>query len=47
MEEERRFRCLRCGLEFTAVHKKGGELVERVCPQCRSNSIRPIKDAQE
>jgi len=46
MEEERRFQCLRCGLEFTAVHRKDGEPVERVCPRCRSNSIRPAKEAK-
>ena len=43
MQEERRFRCMRCGHEFTAVHTKNGELVERTCPRCRSNSIRPLK----
>ncbi len=43
MEELATFRCLRCGHEFSAVHSKDGELVERTCPRCRSNSIRPIK----
>jgi DNA-directed RNA polymerase subunit RPC12/RpoP len=47
MEEHRRFRCLRCGHEFTAVHSKDGALVERTCPKCRSNSIRPLKEAAE
>ena len=42
MEETRRFRCLRCGHEFTAVDTKDGEAVERTCPRCRSNSVRPI-----
>jgi DNA-directed RNA polymerase subunit RPC12/RpoP len=47
MEEERRFRCMRCGHEFTALHRKDGELVERTCPRCRSNSIRPLKESQQ
>jgi DNA-directed RNA polymerase subunit RPC12/RpoP len=42
MEETRRFRCLHCGNEFTAVDTKDGEAVERTCPRCRSNSVRPI-----
>ncbi|MCK4304802.1 MAG: zinc ribbon domain-containing protein [Candidatus Eisenbacteria sp.] len=48
MEIQREFRCMRCGHEFTAVHTKDGELVERTCPKCRSNSIRELKEnAQE
>jgi DNA-directed RNA polymerase subunit RPC12/RpoP len=47
MEEERRFRCMRCGHEFTALHRKNGELVERTCPRCRSNSIRPLKESEQ
>ncbi len=43
MEVKREFRCMRCGNEFTAVDTKDGELVERMCPKCRSNSIRPAK----
>jgi len=46
MEETRRFRCMRCGHEYRGVDKKDGELVERSCPRCRSNSIRPIKEAR-
>jgi len=47
MEEERRFRCMRCGHEFTALHRKDGELVERTCPRCRSNSIRLLKESEQ
>ncbi len=45
MEEMREFRCMRCGHEFRAAHRKDGALVERTCPQCRSNSIRLKKEA--
>ena len=44
MEVQRKFRCMRCGNEFTATHTKDGELVERTCPKCRSNSIRMVKE---
>lgn len=47
MEERCDFRCLRCGHEFNAIHRKDGQLVERTCPQCRSNSIRMIKHSGE
>ena len=47
MEVQRKFRCLRCGHEFTATHTKDGELVERTCPKCRSNSIRMVKEQAE
>ncbi len=47
MEVQRQFRCMRCGNEFTALHTKDGELVERTCPQCRSNSIRLLKDDKD
>jgi predicted Zn-ribbon and HTH transcriptional regulator len=35
---------MRCGHEFTAIHTKDGEPVERTCPKCRSNSIRMLKE---
>ncbi len=44
MEVQREFRCMRCGHEFTALHTKNGQLVERVCPKCRSNSIRKVPE---
>jgi DNA-directed RNA polymerase subunit RPC12/RpoP len=47
MEEQSRFRCLRCGHEYTATDAKDGALVERTCPKCRSNSIRPLKETAE
>lgn len=44
MEEKVQFRCMRCGHEFVAVHRKDGDLVERICPKCRSNSIRRVPE---
>ncbi len=44
MEIARKFRCMRCTNEFAAADTKDGEMVERTCPKCRSNSIRPIKE---
>ncbi len=35
---------MRCGHEYEGTYKKDGELVERVCPKCRSNSIRVVKE---
>ena len=42
MAEEAQFQCLRCGNEFTDAYSTG-QVVERVCPKCRSNSVRRIK----
>ena len=36
------FKCLRCGHEFKAPYDKKVP-VERACPKCNSNSVRPIK----
>ena len=36
-----KMKCLRCGHEFEAVHDLD---VERVCPRCRSNSVRVVKE---
>jgi len=39
--EDYLFRCMRCGHEFTGPYdKKAPE--ERMCSECKSNSIRPI-----
>jgi predicted Zn-ribbon and HTH transcriptional regulator len=35
------FACMRCGNRWTVNY---GVNVERICPQCRSNSIRWLKD---
>jgi DNA-directed RNA polymerase subunit RPC12/RpoP len=39
-EEQSRFKCLRCGHEYVALFRKD---LERVCPQCRSNSVRRLR----
>ncbi len=44
MEITRKFRCMRCTNEFVAPDTKDGEMVERTCPKCRSNSVRPVKE---
>jgi len=35
------FRCLRCGYEYQGEYDRNRP-VERECPKCGSNSIRPI-----
>jgi len=35
------FKCLRCGHEFRGVYDTD---VERMCPKCRSNSVRRVKE---
>ncbi len=41
MGEQVTFKCLRCGHEFRGVYDTD---VERMCPQCRSNSVRRVKE---
>ncbi|HEX9075730.1 MAG TPA: hypothetical protein VF932_08105 [Anaerolineae bacterium] len=41
MAEQVTFKCLRCGHEFRGILDPD---VERMCPKCRSNSIRRIKE---
>ena len=45
MEEQ--LKCLHCGFEYkiTTDAKKG--LQERVCPKCKSNSVRRLPDRKE
>ncbi len=40
--EDTPFKCLRCGHEFKAPYDKKVP-VERACPKCNSNSVRPLK----
>ncbi len=44
MAEQVTFKCLRCGNEYRGVLDTD---VERMCPRCRSNSVRRIKDKAE
>jgi DNA-directed RNA polymerase subunit RPC12/RpoP len=39
---EVKFKCLRCGHEYLENSDPALEPVERACPKCRSNSIRPL-----
>lgn len=41
MGEQVTFKCLRCGHEFRGVYDTD---VERMCPKCRSNSVRRVKE---
>ncbi len=41
MAEEIKYKCLRCGNEYTAPYSK--EPKERTCPRCKSNSVRQMK----
>ena len=41
MTEQVTFKCLRCGHEFRGVYDTD---VERMCPKCRSNSVRRVKE---
>lgn len=40
------FRCMACRHQYQEKVEKG-EDQERSCPKCRSNSIRPLKKAEE
>jgi len=44
MPEQVTFKCLRCDNEFRGIYDKD---VERMCPKCRSNSVRRIKEKSE
>lgn len=41
MPDQVTFKCLRCGNEFRGIYDTD---MERMCPQCRSNSVRRVKD---
>lgn len=41
MGDQVTFKCLRCGHEFQGVLDTD---TERMCPKCRSNSVRRVKD---
>jgi Zn finger protein HypA/HybF involved in hydrogenase expression len=44
MKEKKTFECLRCEHHF-AVDYDPKEIVERACPKCGSNSVRPATAA--
>ena len=37
------YKCLRCGAEYEEFFDPRAPLVERTCPECRSNSVRRLK----
>jgi DNA-directed RNA polymerase subunit RPC12/RpoP len=39
---EESFKCLRCGYEYSMPESTKQEVRERVCPRCKSNSVRKI-----
>lgn len=41
MAEQENLKCLRCGHEFRGVYDTD---IERMCPKCRSNSVRRVKE---
>lgn len=41
---ETRFKCLKCGHEYTGMFDPGN-VTERTCPKCRSNSVRRLPAA--
>jgi predicted nucleic acid-binding Zn-ribbon protein len=41
MAEQVTFKCMRCGHEFRGMLDTD---IERMCPKCRSNSIRRVKE---
>ena len=41
MPDQVTFKCLRCGNEFRGIYDTD---VERICPKCRSNSVRRVKE---
>ena len=44
MPEQAAFKCLRCGNEWRGEYDV--ESIERMCPKCRSNSVRRMKDKE-
>jgi len=39
---EELLKCLRCGHEYTMTSVDQEEVKERVCPKCKSNSVRRL-----
>ena len=47
MEKAWMWKCMRCDHEYEESYDPKATLIERSCPRCRSNSVRPLhaKDA--
>jgi len=39
---EQSLKCLHCGHEYTMPVNPKREVLERVCPKCKSNSVRKL-----
>jgi len=44
MAKQVRFKCLRCGYEYSLPQSEPSEPQERTCPRCRSNSVRLVEE---
>ncbi len=44
MAKQAKLKCLRCGYEYMSPPSEHPELEERTCSQCRSNSVRLLRD---
>ncbi len=47
MAKEAKFKCMHCGNEWPVPSGVKPEADERVCPKCRSNSVRYLKGENE
>ncbi len=47
MTETANFKCLRCGHQYTRPYDPETGPQERMCPKCRSNSVRRLKKAKQ
>jgi DNA-directed RNA polymerase subunit RPC12/RpoP len=43
VEEPWVWKCMRCGHDYEESYDSKGTQIERSCPQCRSNSVRPLE----
>jgi Zn finger protein HypA/HybF involved in hydrogenase expression len=43
VEKPWKFKCMRCGHGYVEDYDPKGPLIERACPKCRSNSVRPLE----
>jgi predicted Zn-ribbon and HTH transcriptional regulator len=38
-----KYKCLRCGYQYEMEADPDGKVKERICPKCKSNSVRKMK----
>ena len=46
MADTWQWKCLRCGHDYQEEYDPKAPLRERSCPECRSNSVRPLEAAK-